>query len=240
MKLNYFVTADHEAMSKQTAELIIKTLQKKTTGLYCFAGGDTPVRTLELLVEAHQQKKIDLSQAFYIELDEWVGLDPADSGSCRAYLERHLWEPAGVPVSQRHVFDPLADDLSVECQKADSFIIEHGGLTLSLLGVGVNGHLGFNEPGTSFASDSHVIDLDAVTQTVGQKYFTGDVKRDQGITLGIGQLLASEELLVIASGATKKDAIKTVLSGDVTEDWPVTSIWKHNNPHLIVDRSVVN
>ncbi|WP_314067489.1 glucosamine-6-phosphate deaminase [uncultured Vagococcus sp.] len=233
------VCEDYQELSQRAANKIIQVMKEEPEGLYCFAGGDTPVKALNLLVEAHQAGEIDLSKAHYIELDEWVGLDQSNPGSCLAYLQRELFEPAGVSLGRVHYFDALSEDLLEECQKADQFIAEAGGITLSLLGVGVNGHLGFNEPGVDFDGTAHVVALDESTQTVGQKYFTGEVDRSQGITLGISQLLGSKTVIIEASGSKKQAAISQLLSGEVSNKWPVTSVYHHANCFVVVDQEAM-
>lgn len=233
------VCEDYQELSQVAANKIIQVMKEEPRGLYCFAGGDTPVKALNLLVEAHRAGEIDLSKAHYIELDEWVGLDQSNPGSCLAYLQRELFEPAGVSLDQVHYFDALSEELLGECQKADQYIAEAGGITLSLLGVGVNGHLGFNEPGVDFDETAHVVALDESTQTVGQKYFTGEVDRSQGITLGISQLLGSKTVIIEASGSKKQAAISQLLSGEVSNKWPVTSVNHHANCFVVVDQEAM-
>lgn len=235
-KMKVQIVENYEEMSQKASQMIIATFQKYPQGLYCFAGGDTPVRTLQLLVEAHQKKIIDLKQAFYIELDEWAGLDQSNSGSCLAYLNKNLFEPASVDYEHIHAFNSLANDLENECQKANNFLIEHGGLTLTLLGVGQNGHLGFNEPGVNFENNAYVIDLDMTTKTVGQKYFQTEEVLSKGITLGLKQLMASKVVIVEANGTKKQPPIKKVLDGQVDEMCPVTIINNHPQVCLIIDK----
>lgn len=189
--MEFKVLNDYEEMSQRTADLIVDTMKKYPHGLYCFAGGDTPVRTLQLLVEAHDHSIIDLRDAYYVELDEWVGLDQNNEGSCLSYLKRNLFDHVHVPDNHIHSFDSLSHDLEEECRKANEFIAEHGNLTLVLLGVGVNGHLGFNEPGVDFDQKAHVISLTQTTRDVGKKYFKQEEKLEKGITLGIKQLMES-------------------------------------------------
>lgn len=241
MKLTYYMTDDYDQLSQKTADIILDYIKKNPKGLYCFAGGDTPVGTLRLIANEAKLGNVDLSQAHFIELDEWVGLDPADSGSCASYLAKNLFEHATIKAEQIHTFNPLAEDMVLECEKANDFINKFGGLSLTLLGVGVNGHLGFNEPGVSFDNDAHIIDLDQTTQEVGKKYFAkaDAIDRSKGITLGIKQLLNSDCLIVQASGSRKKEAITTLLKGTVTNQWPVTAIWAHKEPIVIVDKDVL-
>lgn len=235
MGIKLIETSDYENMSQEAVKVIIQTMQLYPEGLYCFAGGDTPVRTLQLLVEAHENKEIDLTKAYYIELDEWVGLDQSDSGSCLSYLQRNIFDLVNIPADHIHCFDSLATNLKLECDAADVYIQKHCGLTLVLLGVGVNGHLGFNEPGVSFENQSHVIDLDEKTKIVGQKYFTSHQVLGQGITLGIKQLLASKVIVLEANGVKKQEAIKHLLSKQIVSNWPVTILNQHPTCYVIVD-----
>lgn len=240
MKIDYYVMSDYEGLSQKTSQIIIDCIKNKPDGLYCFAGGDTPVRTLQLISEAAINEEIDLSQAKFIELDEWIGISPQNEGSCISYLKKNLFNLAGIKEEQVHIFNSLSTDLEKECQKANHFINENGGIELVLLGVGVNGHLGFNEPGISFENEAHVVSLDKTTKDVGKKYFSSDdtVEISQGITLGIKQLLDSNHLIVQASGSSKNAAITNLLTGKITNKWPVTSIWRHKRPILIVDTNV--
>lgn len=233
------VTENYEEMSQKAAELIIEAFQSHPNGLYCFAGGDTPVMTLQLLCAAHKNKVIDLTKAYFIELDEWVGLDQTNSGSCLSYLNKNLFEPAHIPLNHIHTFNSQAKDLKEECEKANQYIASHDGLTLTLLGVGVNGHLGFNEPGVSPDYCAHVINLDKITQSVGKKYFSTDEILTQGITLGLKQLMESKIVIVEANGAKKHQPIQRVINGDIDIMCPVTLINNHPQAYLIVDRTTV-
>lgn len=236
---HFEVTQNYQELSAYAADLIIDVIKKNPTGLYCFAGGDTPVKTLNLLVEAHQNGEIDLTKLHFIELDEWVGLDQANPGSCIAYLQRELFDPAGISLENVHYFDAKAEDLLAECEKANQVIQAHGNLTLTLLGVGENGHLGFNEPGVNKEELAHVVVLDESTQTVGQKYFSGEVEHSKGITLGLNQLLKSETLIVEASGSKKQGPISALLKGPITDKWPVTFVREHSNCFVVVDQAAL-
>lgn len=237
--MELIVTENYEEMSQQATEIIIKTFQSQPNGLYCFAGGDTPVKTLQLLCKAHEEKLIDLTQAYYIELDEWVGLDQTNSGSCFAYLKKNLFEPAHIPLDHIHAFNSLSKNLVEECQRANQYISAHNGLTLTLLGVGVNGHLGFNEPGVNPNYCAHIINLDEITQSVGKKYFDTNEILSQGITLGIKQLMESQIVIVEANGAKKHEPIQRVINGDIDIMCPVTIINNHPQAYLIVDRAAI-
>lgn len=244
MSITLSVARDYDEMSRITASRIIRHINEDPTGLYCFAGGDTPVGTLKLIASAAREGIVDLTRAYFVELDEWVGVDEHDAGSCISYLRRNLYEPAGIDEGQVHRFNPTASDLEGECSAADAFVAVHGGISLALLGVGVNGHLGFNEPDSALDAAAHVVELTETTRTVGTKYFdaaTPDAHTaaSQGITLGLAQLLGAQELIIQANGPKKHDAIARVLKGSYDPAWPVTCMWGHQNAHLIVDEAAL-
>lgn len=232
---------DYVSMSNEAASLIIQVMRENEGGLFCFAGGDTPVGTLEELVKAHKNQDIDLHKYHYIELDEWVGLGEEDEGSCIQYLNHYLFQPAEIPKENYHVFNAKSENLAKECRLADVYIKENGGLTLSLLGVGVNGHLGFNEPGVDFKQTAHIVELQENTKEVGQKYFDGSYEIDRGITLGISQLFASKYLILLANGETKRRAVEKLLKVDQADSrWPVTIVKEHSNSYAFIDNNLLH
>ena len=233
---NLINTKSYEELSKVTSDIIIEVIKKNPNSLFCFAGGDTPVRTLELLVEAHHEKKINLCEAYYIGLDEWEGLDEFHKGSCLAYMNKNLFNPANIPKERIHFFNAKSNNLENECTLVNNYIKKHKGITLSLLGVGVNGHLGFNEPGTSFESLAHVAELNETTKNIGRKYFEYDTNINKGITLGIKQILESKYLILEASGETKREAINKLMESKINLDWPVTALTLHGNCTVVLNK----
>lgn len=236
--MTLIVTDTYDALSSKAAFIIIEQMRQNPQGLYCFAGGDTPIGTLKLLVKAHHERIIDLHQAYYVELDEWVGLDKNTTGSCADYLYKNFFAPANIPESQIYLFDAKNDNLASECRRMDSYITEKGGISLSLLGVGVNGHVGFNEPGVNAENNAHLVDLAEETKKIGVKYFKNSALiSGQGITLGLKQLLASEVLVVVANGESKQEAVEWLTNDTVTNAWPISYTKRHQNRYIVVDRA---
>ncbi|WP_053373487.1 glucosamine-6-phosphate deaminase [Paenibacillus sp. FJAT-27812] len=233
--MNIVVLNHYEEMSQKAAEQIIQTVQAKPDALLCFPGGDTPREIFRLLVQAVKDNRVDFSKSTFVGLDEWAGLGREDEGSCIHFLYEQFYNPAGIQDSQVHAFNAKEKDLQAECEKIDAVIKRHGSLDLILLGIGVNGHLGFNEPGASFESYSHVSDLDAVTSTVGQKYFKEQRVLSQGITLGIKHILNAKSAILIANGPKKADAVFEAVKGPVVNTMPASVLQLHPNSHLIVD-----
>jgi glucosamine-6-phosphate deaminase len=232
-----YITRDYREMSLQAAELIIHKIKQKPDSLVCFAAGNTPIGTFSCLVEAMRQGKVSFDQCRFISLDEWVGLDGADEGSCKQTLHQHFFKPCGIEEKNIHFFNGISGDLETECRLMDELIRAHGTIDLLLLGVGMNGHLGFNEPNVSFDLNSHVTNLDSVTKQVSVKYFQDQKDLQQGITLGIKQLLEADMVIVIADGAKKADIMSKALHNEVTNQVPVTVLQRHPNLHICLDEA---
>jgi glucosamine-6-phosphate isomerase len=137
--------------------------------------------------------------------------------------------------SQYWLFNAMADDLTAECLKMDEHIKEAGGIDILLVGIGMNGHIGFNEPGTSFDSFCHVALLDETTKTVGQKYFKEQIELNKGITIGLGHLLTAKKVFLQANGIKKAEVIKQTVEGTITEDFPASIMQQHTNGFILVD-----
>lgn len=228
---------DYEMLSEQSAGEVISLIQQKPDAVICIASGSTPVGTCQSIVKKATEQRIDFSKVCFIGLDEWVGIPPENEGSCFYFQHHYLFEPLQLAASQTVLFNALASDLKAECKKMDALIEEKGGIDLMIVGIGMNGHIGFNEPGTSFSSMCHVTALDDTTKTVGQKYFKEKILLDSGITLGLGHLLNAKKVLLQANGQHKAGVIKTAVQGLVTEDFPASVMQLHNNGFVLVDEA---
>ncbi|MFD0695914.1 glucosamine-6-phosphate deaminase [Paenibacillus sp. GCM10027628] len=235
-----YVNRDYEEMSRQAAELIIQSINNKPNSLVCLAAGNTPLGTFAFLVEAWRRGKVNFDQCHFISLDEWVGLGSADEGSCRQTLDEHFFKLCGIQEENIHFFNGKSDDLQAECSKMDARIQAHAAIDVLLLGVGMNGHLGFNEPNISFDMYTHVIDLDAITKQVSAKYFTEQRDVQKGITLGIKHLMEAEIVIVVADGAKKADIMRKALSYEITNEIPVTVLQGHPNLHVCLDEAAAS
>lgn len=232
------VFKDYEELSKNTADFILKCISNKPDALLCLAAGDTPRGTYEQLVRMKNQTAINNCR--FVGLDEWAGMDEKDEGSCKNFIYNELFYPLSIKKENYSFFDARAEDLQAECRKADDYILKNRAIDFSLVGLGLNGHIGFNEPGTPFDSYSHVVELDEVTKTVGQKYFKGEKVLDKGITLGLGHMMESKCLMLIASGLKKAQIIKRVVEGDISEEVPGTLMRIHKNSFIFLDRDAAS
>ena len=215
---------DYEALSRATADLIADYISRKPKALVCIASGHTPVGVFQNLIKDVQSKKLDLGQCTFLSLDEWVGIDPTDSGSCLSMLKKDFFDPLDIPHAQTEYFNVLERDLQKECDRINSLIERNGGLDIMLVGVGTNGHIGMNEPGTSFTSYAHIGDLAEETKTVGQKYFSKQTKLSKGMTLGLKHLQEAKLPIVMANGEKKAAIMGKAFSEKPTEQIPVTIV----------------
>lgn len=232
-----YIARDYSEMSLRAADLIIQQVRQKPDSLLCFAAGNTPLGTFSCLVKAVQSGSIRFDQCRFISLDEWVGLGASDEGSCRHTLDRHFFEPCGIKQSNIHFFNGTCADLNAECKAMDEFIGANGTIDLLLLGVGMNGHLGFNEPNVDFECYSHVTDLDSITKQVSVKYFTEQKNVQKGITLGIKHLMQAGTVILIADGDKKANIMNQALHHEVTNEIPVTVLQRHPNVHVCMDEA---
>ncbi|WP_274650990.1 glucosamine-6-phosphate deaminase [Paenibacillus humicola] len=229
------ICRDYEEMSLRIAEFIADYVARKPDAVLCFPAGETPAGTFRRLVEFARDGRFDCSRCSFVGLDEWAGIGRHDDGSCMGFMYDRLFTPLSVPESRIHFFDALAEDLEAECRRIDEIVAAKGGVDLMYVGLGMNGHIGLNEPGADPESYSHVAVLDAVTKTVGQKYFTGRVSLDKGITLGLRHMLEADTVLLAASGAKKAPVVGKVVHGDVTSRVPGSLVRRHASGFLYLD-----
>lgn len=226
---------DYESLSDQTANLIAEYVIKKPDSLICLASGHTPVGVFKALNQKRKAGKVDFSQCTFISLDEWLDIDPTDPGSCLAMLQRDCFDLLDIAPRQIQFFDVKAN-LQAECGRINILIEKNGGLDVMLVGVGTNGHIGMNEPGTSFNTLAHVSQLADETIKVGQKYFDRATPLSRGITLGLQHLAGARLPIVMASGETKAQILAKALIGPSTETIPVSIVHQIKQGFIMLDQ----
>lgn len=222
-----------EELSQGVADYIHELVKRKPTATLVLTSGDTPKQAYQLL--AAQAKAEDFADCMIIGLDEWVGVGPESTGSCQFIVEENLLKPLGLSPKNYTFFDGLAADLSTECKRVDELIRSRGGLDLIIVGVGLNGHIGLNEPGYGFDNYCHVTELASMTVEVGQKYFTSKTPLTKGITIGLKHLLEAQTAMLMASGTKKAEIIKSTVSSEISTAIPATVFQLHHNGLVWVD-----
>jgi len=201
--------------------------------LLCPASGDTPAGLFKAMANTYRPSQY--AGWSFVGLDEWVGLNGADEGSCRYSINRDLFRPLGISENNICFFDGRSKDLPGECLRAEQFIRGKNGIDVAILGVGMNGHVAMNEPGSAIDSRTRVVTLHPVTKKVGQKYFNQPQVLDEGITLGIGTLLESRHIILMVSGKHKAVIVQKMLEQPVTNELPASLLLQHPSVTLFLD-----
>lgn len=233
MKIN--IADSYQNMSKAAAESFFDLLQSIEKLLICVASGASPAGLYKELVQVIRAGAIDTSNWYFVSLDEWSGLNGSDEGSSRYQLNEQLFQPLNIKEAQICFFDGRATNTNDECEKVEAFIKAHGCIDIAILGIGINGHIAMNEPGTSAALRSHVASIHLSTQQIAQKYFKEYKKLDSGLTLGLATLQEAKYLLLLAAGKTKAESIYKMLHEPVNEIFPATLIRAHKSLHIHLD-----
>ena len=227
---------DYTELSVKTAELIAEIILKKPDALLCFPAGETSVGTFKHLIELNKAGKISFKKSRIVGLDEWANIGEMKTENCFSFLKKHLFDHIDYSMENLCFFDGESSDLTKECSKTDNFIKKYGPIDMMLLGAGMNGHLGLNEPGTSFDLYSHVVNLDETTKKVGRKYFSGNVILKAGITLGIKYMMEAKTVILQLNGSRKADVVKRLAESEVTPSFPASVIKAHSNSFLLLDK----
>ena len=235
--MKVIITESYEALSRQAAEALFHQLQTLSRPLICTASGASPAGLYKQLVELVKASGQNIANWHFVGLDEWAGMNGGDEGSSRHQLDEQLFLPLGITEQQICFFDGKATDLNAECYRVEDFIQQLGGIDVAILGIGTNGHIAMNEPGTPAFLRSHVAAIHESTQQIGQKYFKEPKRLDTGVTLGLATLQEAKQLLLLASGTSKAASIYQMLQAPVSEAIPSTLLRNHPGLHVYVDEA---
>jgi glucosamine-6-phosphate deaminase len=230
------VVDDYEALSELAAEVVTEQIRKKPDSVIGFATGGTPKGLYRRLIEAHEERGLDFSKLTTFNLDEYVGLPPEHEQSYAHYMWANLFDHVNVKASRVHIPHGMADDVDEHCQWYEQRIEEAGGIDLQILGIGANGHVAFNEPGSSLGSRTRIKTLTAKTVEDNARYFDDlEMVPKYAITMGVGTVMEAEKILLLASGERKAEAMKKTLEGHITAMVPASMVQMHRSAHVIID-----
>jgi len=229
--LSWLVAPDYEGMSRLVAARIADELRHQPDSLVCLATGASPQRAYELLAAQGQAEPALVAQARWLKLDEWGGLAMEDPATCEAYLRRCLLDPLRVPAERYAGWHSNPPDPEAECRRIAAWLDAHGPIDLLTLGVGANGHLGFNEPAATLQSGPHVARLAATSLRHSMlDQCQGHVS--YGLTLGIGDILNARRILLLASGPAKAAQMLRLFAEPPSAEFPASML--HCHPHVTV------
>jgi galactosamine-6-phosphate isomerase len=234
--MEIIIELSYEALGIRAATDLLRIVTAVSNPLICPTSGSTPAALYRAMVQQIKELSIDYSSWRFVGLDEWAGMNGTDPGSCRDFLNTELFYPLGIGEEQICFFDGRAADLQQECTRVETFIQQQGGITVAIVGLGMNGHIGMNEPGTPASLRAHVAQIAEETQTVGQKYFSEPKDLAQGITLGIATLLDAQHIFLMVNGAKKAAVVKRLVEEKVSEALPATFLKQHPRFKVYLDQ----
>lgn len=204
------------------------------------ATGSTPTGVYKKLIQDHEENNTSYKQINTFNLDEYIGISKKDHNSYHYFMCENLFDHIDVSLEQTHIPDGTATNLDEECRRYEQFIEEHGGIDLQILGIGQNGHIGFNEPGTSFSSRTHIINLAESTRKANSRFFESlDDVPTQAITMGIASIMESKEIFLLVSCASKAEALARLMNGEVSEQFPASILKNHPNVTIFADKEAL-
>ncbi|MDC3418568.1 glucosamine-6-phosphate deaminase [Aquibacillus salsiterrae] len=231
---------NYSDMSQVAASFLlgkIKNTDRLTLGL---ATGGTPIQTYNFLIKDHKENNTSYQHVTTFNLDEYVGVATNDPRSYHHYMDDMLFTSIDIPKTQTHIPDGVAGNLEAECDRYEQKIAASGGIDVQLLGLGSNGHIGFNEPGTAFDTKTHVVDLTEATRKANARFFDHiDEVPKQAITMGIATIMRSKEILLLVSGERKSNALAQLLEGKVDPAFPASILREHPNVSIIADHDAL-
>lgn len=228
-------------MSREAANIISAQIIMKPDCVLGLATGSTPIGLYKQLIEWYQKGDLDFSEVRTVNLDEYKGISRENDQSYYYFMHQNLFDHVNIPEGNTHLPDGMALDPEKECDRYNNLIQSMGGVDLQLLGIGHNGHIGFNEPGDSFDKQVHCVNLTESTIEANKRFFaSADEVPRQAYTMGIGNILQAKKILVVANGEGKAEIVKKAFFGPVTPQVPASILQLHQDVVLVADEAALS
>ena len=234
-------TKDYADMSRKTANLISAQVILKPDCVLGLATGSSPVGAYMQLVDWYNKGDVDFSRVRTVNLDEYLGLPRGNDQSYYYFMHHNLFDHVNLPEGATNLPNGMAEDMDAECARYDALIRSLGGVDLQLLGIGHDGHIGFNEPCDHFPTGTHVVELAERTIEANQRFFASrDEVPRRAVTMGIGTIMAARKVVLVASGAEKAPIVKEAFFGPVTPQVPASILQRHPDVTLVADEAALS
>lgn len=226
-------TENYEQLSQKTANIIAAQINLKPNSVLGLATGSTPIGTYSNLIKMCKSGDVSFADITTVNLDEYCGLTPDNPQSYRYFMNEHLFNHVNIDIERTNVPSGIAEDAQAECERYDALIESLGGTDIQLLGIGHDGHIGFNEPDSVFTKETHIVKLDQQTINANARFFDSidDVPRS-AVTMGMKAIMSAKKVILVASGKDKQAILHTALFGPITPAVPASILQLH--PDLIV------
>lgn len=239
--MKVFKMKDYEQMSRKAASIMAAQIIAKPDSVLGLATGSTPIGMYKELIKGYEAGDLDFSQIKSVNLDEYVGLEPTHDQSYRYFMQTNLFDHVNIDVANTNVPLGLAADAEAECERYNQVIRDMGGIDIQVLGMGHNGHIGFNEPDDHFPLETHVVDLQESTINANARFFaSADDVPKQAMTMGIRNIMEARKILVVVNGEGKADIVKKAFTGPVTPEVPASILQLHPDVILVGDEAALS
>lgn len=230
------------ALAAALGRTILDTIRRLPGIVLGLPTGRTPLGLYAELVRLSVDEQVDWSDVRTFNLDEFVGVTPYEPGSYHAFMQKHLFRHVNIQAKNIGFLDGTAPDVTADCQRYEGAIAAAGSIDLLVLGIGGNGHIGFNEPAEALAARTHLVTLDPPTRAANALWFDGDISRvpHQALTMGMATILDARAIVLIATGETKADAVRAMLYGGVTTRVPASFLQLHPQVNVMLDQSLAD
>lgn len=236
--MKIIVTKNHEEMSRVAADLFAEVLREKPESVLGLATGETPIRMYQNLIEMYREGTLDFSRASSVNLDEYYPITPDNDQSYRYFMNHQLFDHVNIDKARTHVPDGTAKDADACCREYEAKIDELGGADIQVLGIGRNGHIGFNEPADELIPLTHLTSLTESTIQANARFFASedDVPK-HALTMGMQSVFKARRILLLASGASKAEAIRGMVNGNLSTHLPASLLQLHPDVTVICDEA---
>ena len=232
---------DYNDMSRKAANIISAQVILKPDSVLGLATGSSPIGIYEQLIKWYNKGDVDFSRVRTVNLDEYLGLPRENDQSYYYFMHHNLFDHVNLPEGASNLPNGMAEDMNAECARYDALIRSLGGVDLQLLGIGHDGHIGFNEPCDHFPTGTHVVDLAERTIEANQRFFASrDEVPRKAVTMGIGTIMAARKVVLVASGAEKAPIVKEAFFGPVTPQVPASILQMHPDVTLVADEAALS
>ena len=238
--MKIYKAKDYKDMSRKAANIISAQVIMKPNCVLGLATGSTPIGTYDQLVEWYNKGDLDFSEVTTVNLDEYKGLPRTNDQSYYYFMHQHLFDRVNIDPERTNVPNGMEPDAEKECGRYEELIRSLGGVDLQLLGLGHNGHIGFNEPGEAFEKETHCVDLTESTIEANKRCFaSADDVPKQAYTMGIKTIMQAKKILIVVNGENKADIVERAFFGPVTPEVPASILQLHNDVTLVGDEAAL-
>lgn len=238
--MKIYKAKDYKDMSRKAANIISAQVIMKPNCVLGLATGSTPIGTYDQLVEWYNKGNLDFSEVTTVNLDEYKGLPRTNDQSYYYFMHQHLFDRVNIDPERTNVPNGMEPDAEKECGRYEELIRSLGGVDLQLLGLGHNGHIGFNEPGEAFEKETHCVDLTESTIEANKRFFaSADDVPKQAYTMGIKTIMQAKKILIVVNGENKADIVERAFFGPVTPEVPASILQLHNDVTLVGDEAAL-